>query len=346
MPTKDSHRFLIILLLIFLALLILTIAGYGGPLVMALVFAGVASPLYRRLKHLLHSENTAALITVIIVSLVIVLPAFFLLTVLTNEALHLFTFTQSNLAENYSFQNALANFSARFDVDLKAIIDTQLTPAIKNLGLTVSKEIGNFLSNALNVTINFFVMIIGLFYLLRDGRKFADFLLAASPLKTSDELDIYQTFIDTGKAVFYGTVISALAQGILGGIGFLFASLPSPILWGTLMGFLGLIPFLGPYIVFVPAAIYLFFSGQVVTAIIFLLYNIIIVSTVDNIIKPKIVGVKTHTHPFLVLIAILGGLKFFGLAGIIYGPLILSVFLALLRVYLETQKTSHTHTAS
>jgi predicted PurR-regulated permease PerM len=346
MPSKDSHLFLVILLIIFLALLILTVAGYGGPLVLALVFTGLASPLYKHLKNFFRSENVAAFVTVFIVSLVIILPAFFFLTVLTNEAFHLFTITQSGFTENYSFQNAVTNLSAKFDVDLKSIIDIQLTPALKNLGLSISKEVGSLLSNALSLAINFFVMVIGLFYLLRDGRKFADFLLAISPLKTSDELDIYQTFIDTGKAVFYGTVLSALGQGILGGVGFFFAGLPSPILWGTLMGFLSLIPFLGAYIVFIPAAIYLFFSGHVVTAIIFLLYNILIVSTIDNIIKPKVVGAKMHIHTFPVLVAILGGLKFFGIAGLIYGPLILAVFLALLRVYLETQKSTHTHTAT
>ena len=343
MPSNASHRFLVVLLVIFFALLLLTISGYIGPLVVALILAGLTSPFYKKIASLLENKNLAAFLSVLLVSLIIVLPTIFLFTLITKEAIHLFTVAQNGITENYSLQNVLGNLSAKLNIDLQKILETDLAPALKNIGLTISREIGSLLSNALAFGINFFVMIIALFYLLRDGKKFATFLIDLSPLRTADDLDIYHTFRDTGKAVFYGSGASALAQGILGGIGFFFAGLTGPLLWGTLMGFLGLIPFLGPYVIFIPATIYLFLTGQVVTAVIFLIYNILIVSTIDNVIKPKVISDKVRLHPLFVLTAILGGLKFFGIAGLIYGPLILAVFLALLRVYLETQKPTHTH---
>ncbi len=341
MPARAAHTFLITLLIIFFVFLLLTIGGYVAPLVFALVFAGLTSPLYKKLRRFIHNKSIASFITVLLVCLIIILPSILVLFLLTGEAFHLFTAAQNGILDNYSFLNALGNLSAKFHVDLSNIIQAQLAPVLKNIGLTISQQIGNILSNAMGFALNFFIMVIALFYFLRDGKDFADFILSVSPLKTSDELDIYQTFKDTGKAIFYGAIAGSVAQGILGGVGFFFAGLSSPILWGTLIGFFGLIPFIGAYVVFIPATLYLFFTGDILTALIFFIYNGLVVGMIDNFLKPKVVGMKIDAHPLFVLVAILGGLRFFGITGLIYGPVILSVFIALLKVYLKAQKAGH-----
>jgi len=206
------------------------------------------------------------------------------------------------------------------------------------LGLTLSKEVGGIISNAVSLILNFFVMAMTLFYLLRDGEKFSKFLIDLSPLKTREELNLYKTFHDAGKAIFVGNFVAAMVQGLLGGIGFAIFGIPSPVLWGAVMGFLALIPFLGPYIIFLPAGVYLFATGSLTMGIIFLIYNIFIVSTIDNFIKPILIGDKISIHPLLVLLTILGGIEAFGLMGIIYGPLIAAMFLAILKVYLKHEK--------
>jgi len=340
MPIKESKYFLNALLIIFLALFIVIVAGFLAPLVLGLLLAGLGFPLYRELlKKLSQKKNLAALITVLVISLVIILPLVGILSVLAKEAFDLFTVARDQWAVNQSFMEALEPLSEKLNLNLEELVRNQLTPVIENLGLTISKEIGGLLSNAVNLALNFFVMIVTIFYLLRDGEKLTNFLIALSPLKTSDELSLYHTFREAGKAVFFGNFISSGVQGLLGGIGFLIFGIGSPVLWGTVMAFLALIPFLGPYLIFIPAAIYLFVTGTTTTAILFLLYNILIVSTVDNLIKPKLISARIKIHPLLILLAILGGIKVFGLMGIIYGPLIAAVFLALLKVYLE-------HTAS
>jgi predicted PurR-regulated permease PerM len=171
--------------------------------------------------------------------------------------------------------------------------------------------------------------------MLRDGKKFGEYLIKLSPMKTDKEIGLFETFRDTGKAVFYGNFISAVVQGILGGIGFAIFGIGSPIFWGAIMVFFSLIPLLGPFVIFIPASIYLFAIGDTTNAIIFLLYNILIVSSVDNIIKPRIISGKVDVHPLIMILAILGGLSAFGIMGIIYGPLIATLFLAVLKVYLE-----------
>lgn len=333
---KESKYFLNVLLILFLALFVLILAGFLAPLVLGLLLAGLGFPLYRELlKRFGDKKNLASLLTVLVISLVIILPFVGILSLLAKEAFDIFTTARDQWAVNQSFMQALQPISVKFDINLEEIIRNQLAPVIENLGLVLSREIGGLLSDALRLALNFFIMLVTTFYLLRDGEKLANFLIKLSPLKTADELSLYHTFREAGKAVFFGNFISAIVQGLLGGLGFLIFGIGSPVLWGAVMAFLALIPFLGPYLIFIPAAIYLFATGGTFTAILFLLYNILIVSTVDNLIKPKLISERIKIHPLLILLAILGGIKVFGLLGIIYGPLIVAVFLALLKVYLN-----------
>jgi len=226
-------------------------------------------------------------------------------------------------------------------IDINKFIEEQVTPAIKNLGFSISQGVGKALASVFSLGLHLFVMAMTIFYMLRDGKKFGDYLIKLSPMRTDKEISLFETFRDTGKAVFYGNFISGIVQGILGGIGFAIFGIGSPIFWGVMMAFFGIIPFLGPFVVFIPAAVYLFAIGDTSNAIIFLLYNLIIVSSVDNLIKPKIISGKVDVHPLVMLLAILGGLSAFGIMGIIYGPIIATLFLAILKVYLdEPEKTA------
>ncbi len=339
MSVSEAKKFLIFLLAIFFVLLVVILSGFFAPLVLGLLLMGISYPLYEYLlKRFGGKENLSALIAVLVVSLVIILPFLGILSLLTKEAVDLFSQTPDKFSLSETIIKTFKPIAQKFNIDIQSVVNAQLTPVLENLGLTISREIGSLLSNAALLILNFFIMFVSLFYFLRDGKRLADFLIVFSPLKTHEELDLYNTFKEAGRAIFYGNFISALVQGILGGIGFALFGLGSPVLWGAVMAFLALIPFLGAYIIFIPAALYLFFTDQTGTAIGFLLYNILIVSSVDNLIKPKLISQKIKVHPLLILLAILGGLKIFGLMGIIYGPLIVAIFLALLKVYLEHVK--------
>jgi len=346
MPVRESIYFLAVLLIIFFGLVIFLFAGFLAPLVFGVLLAGISYPFYRRLTIWFGDrKNLAALATVSLIAILILLPATGLLTLLTKEALELWGATRDQFTIKGPFMDSLNALAFRFGFDLPAFLQVHLAPALQNASFAISQEIGGVLSNALQLAFDFFVMIVTIFYLLRDGKAFGKFLIQFSPLRNDDDLAIYRTFKETGLAVFLGNFASALFQGFLGGIGFFAFGVPSPVLWGTVMAFLALIPFLGPYIIFLPAAAYLLISGKTMAAIIFLLYNFLIVSTVDNFIKPKLISDKTDIHPLLILLSILGGLKVFGIIGIIYGPLIVAIFLALLHVYLTHAKKRETHTA-
>lgn len=336
MFADKANSFLLVILIAFTILVAMLLAGFAAPLVVGAILASLAYRPYARLAAKFRGQkNLAALVVLLAIILIIILPFLSLITLLGTEAFALFSETRDQLSLNTELAKAITKFSEAFnlEIDVQDFIATQVGPVLKGLGLFLYEEVGGVLSSVIRLLISFFIMLLTVFYLLRDGDKLGAFFLNLKLFRNSDGLHIFQVFKNTGKAIFFGTILAALAQGVLGGFGFFLFGLKSPVLWGAVISFLGLIPLLGAYVVFIPAAIFLFITAPVWQAILFLLYNIVIVSTVDNIIRPKVVGDKINIHPFLIFLAILGGLKLFGLLGIIYGPLIASIFLVLLEMY-------------
>jgi len=344
MTEHNNHRhaqhFLVALVLIFLGLTILLLSGFFTPLALGIILAILGYGWHQKiLDKFKGKKNLAALITLLAIMTVIILPTVLFLGVLFNEAVELFITAQNkiDIAEFFKLP-FVENLTQKLNFNVENLAYEQFVPTIKSLGGYISTQIGNIFSNVLNLVLGFFIMLVTAFYIMRDGKAFGNFLIKASPLKIDDELRLYNVFRQVTGAVFYGNFVSAMAQGFLGGLGFWFFGLGSPVLWGTIMGLLSLIPVLGPFIIFIPASIYFVIAGKWGLLIGFLIYNLVIVSSIDNIIKPKLIGDKISMHPLLILVAILGGLKLFGILGIIYGPLIVSIFIALIHIYSEHSK--------
>ena len=162
------------------------------------------------------------------------------------------------------------------------------------------------------------------------------------PLKSKYRKHVFKKLNDMAYAVIYGSIIIAIIQGALGGIGFLMFGLPSPILWGIVMMFASLIPYVGSSLIWLPASLILIFSGYVnsdstlmVKGILFILYGVFIIGTIDNILKPKIIGDKGGLHPVLVLLGVVGGLNLLGFIGVIIGPIVLAMLVTFIGIYEE-----------
>lgn len=184
-----------------------------------------------------------------------------------------------------------------------------------------------------------FSLFFTLFYFLIDGSRAVRFLKRVSPLADDEDEELMKDFVSMSRAVIKGSLVIAIVQGVLGGIGFMVAGLPSPAIWGTVMGIFSLIPFVGTGIVWFPAGLWLLFSGDTWQGVFLLLYGMSIVSTVDNVLRPKLVGRDTQIPPLLVFFSTIGGLSLFGIAGFLIGPIIVSFFLALVRIYNREFKT-------
>jgi predicted PurR-regulated permease PerM len=181
------------------------------------------------------------------------------------------------------------------------------------------------------------VMLYLTFFLLRDGRYYSDVIRAATPLRAELRDKLFDHFVVVVRATVKGTVVVALAQGLLGGTIFWVLGIEGAVLWGTLMGFFSMLPAVGTGIVWVPVVIYLLATGAYVKGGIMIFCGLFIIGLVDNLLRPILVGRETRMPDFVVLIATLAGLELFGLNGFIVGPVIAALFIAVWSMVIEAR---------
>jgi len=188
-------------------------------------------------------------------------------------------------------------------------------------------------SSISKIFVNLFIFILALFFLLKDGENFLRYFKRLIPMKNEYKNALFLRFKDVSEAVFKDTILVAMIQGILVGIGFYLFNFSSSIFWGVIAAFFALIPLIGTAIIWLPAVVYLFLNDQLLFSILFLLYGTIIVGLSDNILRPFMLKGKIKVHPFIILISILGGLEVFGFLGIFVGPVIISLLISVFQLY-------------
>ena len=209
--------------------------------------------------------------------------------------------------------------------------------ALNEISLVLLQKIDEFVFTIGEKILLAFVTLFVMFYLFKDGKKIMYSIKEALPLKRRYKNEISEKFNNTIYATMYGIVLTAIIQGSVAAVGFWFFHVRSPFLWGIVMVILAMIPLVGPAFIWLPAAIIKLSTGSTADGIGLLLYGIFIVSTIDNIIRPKIIGSRSKVHPVLVLLGVLGGLKLFGIIGIIIGPLILSILAVFFDIYMSEE---------
>jgi predicted PurR-regulated permease PerM len=183
------------------------------------------------------------------------------------------------------------------------------------------------------------IALFALFFFFRDRDQVLRLGKWLSPLSNEETERLFSRIKDTTYASIYGHVAVALIQGALGGLMFWFLGLPAPLLWGVVMGLLAIIPLLGAFVVWVPAAIYLALTGELLKAALLTGWGTLVVGTIDNVLYPRLVGKRLRLHTLPVFIAIVGGLSVFGAAGIVLGPLLLSLAMGLIEIW--KMRTTH-----
>ncbi len=214
-----------------------------------------------------------------------------------------------------------------------------LVNAVQLLMKSLAATGGNFLLNALNSAIHFFMMLFLLFFFLRDGRQMLARAVRLVPMEPFHRNDLLKLIGDTTRAVVYGEVMTAIAQGALVGIGFAIAGLPSAVVFGVLAAFLALLPMVGAAFVWVPAVIYLAATSEWGWAIFLLIWGSG-VSVADNLLRPLLISRHAPVSILAVFVGVIGGVSAFGMVGVIIGPVLLTVIAALLRFLDETLSRS------
>lgn len=242
--------------------------------------------------------------------------------------------------EDGSFACKVSDFI--YDIMSNPQIRYYIESSSQRLGDFIISRASDFIFSVPLMAISFFIMLFIVFYLLRDGKKIMESIEEALPIKKAHRTKVVNKFRDVTFAVFYGTIFVALIQGLLGALGFLYFGIPAAFLWGLVMAFFALIPFVGTPIVWLPVALYGILDGMLqndtvllTKGIVLLIWGTFVVSGIDNIIKPKIIGDRAKIHPVLVLLGVLGGIQFFGPIGIFIGPIILALSVTFIQIYRE-----------
>lgn len=316
-----------------------------SPIVLAAALASLSLPIQARLQRWLKGRKPlAAGLTTAVIVVCVIAPVAVLVVSLSQQAYGVYLDTRivsmterlrQLLESDSQFAEKARKVAQLLGIDAspEGLVEAS-SDGLKAAGLYVYDQLRGLAANTVSLLLDFVVMVLLVFTFLSEGSRLKRWLMDLSPLPTNEEEELVTRFVLIGRAVFLGNGVSGLLQGVLGGIGFAVVGLGHGLLWGTVMGFLALLPIAGASMVFVPAAVWLGIQGQTPTALGFLAYNLIYVGLVEYILKPRLIGSSSRMNSVFVFVSILAGLKLFGLIGIFYGPLLVAMFLTLSQMYL------------
>ncbi|MDP7077887.1 MAG: AI-2E family transporter [Desulfobacterales bacterium] len=334
-------RFFLALFIVSFIMLGWLIWPFISIIILATVVTGIFNPVFNSFKNKINVV-AASLLTCMIIFIILFIPIVFFVGILSKEAYDLYLTAKTavlndqikNLFESSRVLEKINQILSNFNIVLTG---EELNKAISEIG----KVVGLFLyeqasliaSNVLKFVLNFFFMLLIIYFLLIDGNRLVSFIVDLSPLPREQDEKLIQKFKDIAGAVLIGNGLAGLIQGALGGIVFVVFGLKSPFMWGLIMALLAFLPILGIGAVFIPAAVYLFLQGQIGAGIFFIVFYVILSGCIEYLLKPKLVGKQVKMPTLLVFLSIMGGLKMFGILGIIYGPLVVTAFLTLTDIY-------------
>lgn len=308
-----------------------------------MIIAYVFYPIYKRLVKYTHQRYIASFLTCILFIIIVTIPLAFILNGLVQQGNQVYIYAKQYFSVSpflncpeYSF---VCNLYKQVNLYLPHF-EASVKSTIIEFGKKIAGNAYNALVNIPGIVVNLFIMLFLMFFLLVDGEKLVAIVRGLFPLREHHEQFILNKLNDTTYAVVYGQLITAMLQGVIGGLGFFIFGLPSPIFWGVMMALLALIPLIGPALIWLPATVYLFTQGisqgdswLITKSVLFFVYHLLLVSTMDNFIKPKIIGDRAHIHPAFVFVGVIGGLHLFGVIGVLVGPLILSILMTVIQIY-------------
>lgn len=335
-PTLENNAFLALLIAVSAAFFWILLP-FGGAVFWGAVIAIVFMPVYGWLLRRWKNRRTlAALATVFVVVLMVVLPLILLTGTLVKEGAAFYQRVQSgevNFARYFEqvvavmpgwAHELLAHFGLTDYSELQARISELLGRGSQAIA-TYAYSMGQ---NALDFVIGFFVMLYLAFFLLRDGASLTHRIRTSVPLAPEHRRRLAEKFITVVRATVKGNILVAATQGALGGLAFWFLGIKGALLWAVLMGFLSLLPAIGAGLIWLPVAVYFIVSGEIWSGVGLIAYGVLVIGLVDNVLRPLLVGKDTQMPDYLVLISTIGGMAIFGINGFVIGPAIAAMFMA------------------
>ncbi|NNF03109.1 MAG: AI-2E family transporter [Rhodothermales bacterium] len=338
--TDQLHRRTLLILVLVISLLFLwMVRGFLIALLLAAVFSAMANPLSSRLKRWCGGRaGLAAVITILVLLIVVGAPLSAFMTLVATQAVDISQAARPWIEQQITAPGGIREFLDQYPA-LQGIIPEE-SEIIAKVGEFASAA-GRFLANSVvgltRGTVNFFlqlfVLLYAMYFFLKDGDYILDRILYYIPLPPDSEMELIEKIVSVTRAVLKGSLVIGIIQGTLAGAAFWVAGVPGWAFWTTVMIVLSIIPAVGSALVWIPAAVYLAFNGSTLTTLLFVAWCAAVVGTVDNFLRPRLIGKDTKMPDLLVLIGTLGGIFLFGAIGFILGPIVAGLFLAVWYMY-------------
>jgi predicted PurR-regulated permease PerM len=336
LPGLEDKTFLLLVIAVSLAFAWILLP-YSGAVLWATVLAIVFAPLYRRLSASMRRKRTlAALATLAIILMIVILPLTLVGGLLIQEGLIVYDRIQSGeLNFGRYFQDVFAALPSwvtelldRFGLTNFGAMQERLSSGLMKASQFLATQALSIGQNTFDFIVNLFIVLYLLFFLLRDGDGLSRRIRDAIPLRVEQQRDLINKFTTVIRATVKGNIVVAIVQGALGGLIFWLLGVRAPVLWAVLMAFLSLLPAVGAGLVWFPVALYFLVTGAMWQGIVLIAYGVLVIGLVDNVLRPILVGKDTKMPDYVVLIATLGGMAIFGLNGFVIGPVIAAMFMA------------------
>ncbi|WP_119154015.1 AI-2E family transporter [Caldimonas tepidiphila] len=337
-----EHKALLLLLVAVSLAFAWILRPFFGAIFWAVVLAILFTPMYRRmLPSSKHRPTLAALATLVVILLIVVLPVTLITALLIQEVASFFQRIQSgelNFSQYLqqivrSLPDWLSQLLNRFGIGNLDALQQKIATNLAQSSQAIAARVFNIGQNTFDLLVNFFIVLYLVFFLLRDGAALSRRILDAVPLRPEHKRDLLGKFATVIRATVKGNILVAVAQGALGGIAFAVLGVHGAVLWAVMMAFLSLLPAIGAALIWLPVALYFLVTGFVWQGVALIAYGVIVIGLVDNLLRPILVGKDTKMPDYLVLMSTLGGMALFGLNGFVIGPVVAAMFIAVWDIF-------------
>ncbi|MFT5731153.1 MAG: putative PurR-regulated permease PerM [Desulforhopalus sp.] len=339
---KESFRkgFVLVMTLLYIAAFLALVGGFLQSLLLAAIFSGLVYPLYLWFVKITGGRTSLASILTLLVSLLmIIIPLLFLLVLVADQAVGITEVVKPWISEHlagselnsgilpawFPFAEKLAPYSSE--------ILAKIGELAGMTGSMIASSLAKISEGAAIFFLNLFIMLYSMYFFLLSGRTLTDKILSYLPLTRQDEDKMIEVGLSVSRATIKGTLIIGIIQGTLGGLGFWVSGVGSAVFWAAVMAVLSVLPGIGAMLVWGPAVIYLFITGNTVAGLGLLAWCAGVVGTVDNVLRPILVGRDAQMPDLLILLSTLGGIGLFGASGLVLGPILAALFLTVLAIY-------------
>jgi len=317
---------------------------YLGAMFVGGLVAFFLIPVNKWLQSKIKSKKTAQIILVLgsLILLLTLILAFILPLIQQTSALYLQSedLVEDFIEETKTCTSEPVSVYCKLSYTLEGYLGEEFVKnksqeVLEKVSLFIFQGMQGILSGAISFVIAIVITVFSIFYFIEHGLKIKENVLEMIPLQEKYKLKLLSRLQDTIKAVVGGNFIAALIQGIAGGLIFFLLGVPSPLFWGLIMAILAFIPLVGPGLIWIPAVFVFFVQNDVTRALILLAYGIIVINSIEYILKPKLIGKKIQLSSFAILLGVIGGLSVFGILGLFFGPIIIALLVTTMEIYRE-----------